>query len=108
MDYLIPKNVKARFEFFTGFGFLELGLVIAGLVTGAMVFGVLYLITGSLFAFITVIAGGAAGFFLGKRDPRTGMSAMVLFKSWKVFQSKQKRYFYRFGHGRIDVERRST
>lgn len=100
MNYLIPKNVRTRLEFFTGFGFKELGLLLAGLFVGGILAGLVYLITHSFFCLVLLALGGGIGFILGRQDPRTGMNALDFFKAWKSFQSKRKRYFYKYGDGR--------
>ncbi|MGG2201883.1 PrgI family mobile element protein [Paenibacillus validus] len=100
MNFLIPKNVRTRLEFFTGFGFRELGLLFAGLAVGGILFGLVFLLTKSWFSLVFAAAGGGAGFILGRQDPRTGMNALDFFKAWKSFQTKRKRYFYKYGDGR--------
>lgn len=100
MNFLIPKNVKTRVEFFSGFGFRELGLLLAGAAAGGALFGLVYMITKSLFSVIFLALGGGIGFFIGKQDPRTGMNVLDFFQAWKSFQSKRRRYFYQHGHGR--------
>lgn len=100
MNFLIPKNVRTRLEFFTGFGFRELGFVLVGLIIGGILFLITFLITHSLFSIVFLGVCGTAGFLLGRPDPRTGMNALDFFKAWKAFQTKRKLYFYRFGDGR--------
>ena len=100
MHFLIPKNVRARFEFFQGFGFRELFLLLASLIIGAAISIPLFLITRSPFAFIFAALFGTIGFVAGKPDPRTGMNGLDHFKAMRAFQSKRKLYFYRYGDGR--------
>lgn len=99
-EYIIPKNVRTRVEFFSGFGFKELFLFLVGLGVGFLIFGAVYLLTDSLLSFIFLGLGGGVGFFLGKPDPRTGKSALDLLTDYQSFNMKPKRYFYRFGGGR--------
>lgn len=87
-------------EFFPGFGFRELGLVILGLTAGGILFTPVYLLTRSAFSLVFFALGGSLGFFLGRQDPRTGLNALDLLKAWKAYQSSRKRYFYKYGDGR--------
>lgn len=98
--YIVPKNVKTRFQIFEGFGWFELFLFLLGLGIGAMISGILYFVFRSLFCFIFAVFGGAVGFFLGKPDPRTGRSALDLVNDYKDFNTRPKKYYYRFGRGR--------
>ena len=98
--YVIPKNVHARFEFFTGFGFRELGIVLIAALIGFSLGSIIWLFSETKAAFLLCVPTGAFGFFLSKPNPRTGKSALQLIKDARAFNSKQKRYFYRFGSGR--------
>lgn len=98
--YVIPKNVNARFEFFEGFGFKEIGIVFIAAVIGLFIGWIIWLFSGSTIPFFLCVPTAALGYFVSKPDPRTGMSALNLIKDAKDFGSKQKRYFYRFGSGR--------
>jgi uncharacterized membrane protein YhiD involved in acid resistance len=100
MNYLIPKNVKARFEFFSGFGFKELLWLLAGIGLGAGISMLVYLVTHSLFSFIVTALFGTIGFIAGKPDPRTGLNGVDHFKAMRAFQSKRRLFFYRHGDGR--------
>lgn len=100
MNFLIPKNVRTRFEFFAGFGFKELFLLLAGIIIGGGISTIIYLITHSLFSFLLTALFGTVGFILGKPDPRTGMNGLTHFKAMRAFQSKQRLFFYRHGSGR--------
>lgn len=100
MNFLIPKNVRTRFEFFNGFGFKELFYLVAGIVVGGSISTLIYLITHSLFSFLIAAVFGAIGFIAGKPDPRTGLNGLNHFKAMRAFQSKKKLFFYRHGDGR--------
>jgi hypothetical protein len=100
MNFLIPKNVRTRFEFFNGFGFKELFMLLAGIGVGGGLSLIIYLITHSLFSFVFTALFGSIGFIAGKPDPRTGMNGLGHFKAMRAFQSKQRLFFYRHGDGR--------
>jgi hypothetical protein len=100
LEFLIPKNVRTRFEFFTGFGFKELFMLLAGIVVGGGLSFLVFLITHSLFSFLLTALFGSIGFIAGKRDPRTGLNGIDHFKAMRAFQSKQRLFFYRHGDGR--------
>lgn len=99
-SYIVPKNVRARFQFADGFGWFELLICLVGVITGGVIAAVVFLITKSPFSLTFLVFGGALGFFLGKPDPRTGQSALDLIKDYKAFNTKPKRYYYSFGKGR--------
>ncbi|MCP1312093.1 PrgI family mobile element protein [Paenibacillus tyrfis] len=98
--FLIPKNVRTRMEFFTGFGWFELFILLIGLGVGILLFGIAFLITHSFITLLFIVVGGTAGFLLGKPNPYTGMNALSFLKAFKAFKTKRNRYFYRFGDGR--------
>lgn len=99
-EYLIPKNVKARFEFFEGFGFLELGVTLVGLAAGGLLSGIVYLITESAASILFAGFGAAGGFVASRPIPHLGMNALQLFRYSQKYRSQPKRYLYRFGSGR--------
>ena len=97
---MIPKNVRARLEFFPGFGFRELGITVLGLGIGAIISFLIYLITNHVFSFLFAVIGCTFGFLLSKPEPHTGKSPLSLIKDIRQYNSKPKRYYYRFGEGR--------
>lgn len=98
--FLIPKNVSTRLEFFSGFGWRELYLVLIGLGVGGLLFLLTFLITHSFYSIAFVGAGAGIGFFLGKPDPRTRKNALDFFRDYQAFNRRAKRYYYRHGEGR--------
>lgn len=97
--YLIPRNVTQRFEFFPGFGWIELALTLAGLAVGALLFLVLGLFTDHLARLLVVGFTTAAGFFASKGSPRSGKTILSLIKDAKIWKTAQRRYLYFFGTG---------
>ncbi|MCR3922065.1 MAG: PrgI family protein [Firmicutes bacterium] len=97
--YLIPRNVRQRFEFFPGMGFKELFLIIGGLAAGLVIFLLLGLFTKSVARIIIFGLTAAIGYFLGKADPRSGKNVLDIIRDAKHWQLTQKRYLYVFGKG---------
>ena len=100
--YVIPKNVKTRYELFTGIGFKELLITAVGTLIGIVIF-----FLASLLKFpvpLTVIISvifPAAAFLLSISNPRTNMSLLTMIKYFRIYKTRQKRYFYVFGGGRV-------
>lgn len=98
--YLIPKNIKTRFEFFQGFGFFELFLTIMFITVGLVVSFFVFFLSKHMLSFLIVVVFGALGLIVVKKDPRFGLSILELILEYKHFYSKQRTYFYRYGSGR--------
>jgi len=101
--YLIPKNVKSRFEFFTGFGFRELAITSLGLAIGGILFFIVGFVTASFARIFLIALGGGIGFFLSIPDPREGKSLLHRIQDFREFNSRPKKYFYVFGSGRRNI-----
>lgn len=99
--YIVPKNVKTRFEFFEGFGWKEFFVTIIGAAVGGIITTILFSITKSIFAILPIGIGGAIAFVISRPDPRTGISPMDYVKSSRNFQKKTKLYFYVKGGGKL-------
>lgn len=100
-QYIIPKNVKSRFELIPGIGLKEVGIMLVGICIGASLGGLIYLIFKAKVAlFIVTVFFGAIGFFIAKPHPVTGKNAIDLLKDIRDFKSKPRRYYYQFGQGR--------
>lgn len=98
--YLVPKNVKNRFEFFPGFGWMDLGFCFGGAGIGLVLFLITGLFTHSLFRVFFILFFTAIGFIITRPHPLTKRPLLVTFTHFKDFSKKQKRYYYRFGSGR--------
>lgn len=97
--YLIPRNVMTKFQFFPGFGWLELGLTLAGAALGAG----LWLVLGPVGAplglrLICFVVPPAAAYFVTRPAP-DGTSLLVLLRRWRAFGRRQRLYLYVTGRG---------
>lgn len=98
MLYLVPKNVATRYEFFGGFGWRELLLVLAAGLVGMVLFVVAGVWTGSpARVLLVVVPAGLA--FLVAREGRGGGSALALAQERMRFRRAQQRFLYFSGRG---------
>ncbi len=106
MSYMIPKNVKQRFEFFPGLGFKELIMILGGLIVGSLIFMFLGLVTRSFARIIVVALTVSIGFFAGKPDPRSSKTVLNLIVDAKEWRLRQQRFLYFYGRGGAFVDKR--
>jgi type IV secretory pathway VirB3-like protein len=99
-EYLIPENVKSRFEFFPGFGMMELFFTLIGAIFGAIIYFAISIFTQNPLALISIPIMAGGGYLISKPDPRTGMSLLSMIENFKQFKLRQKKYYYVFGSGR--------
>ncbi len=97
--YLIPRNVTQKFEFFPGFGWIELFLTLAGLIIGLGLFFIAGIFTRTFARSLLVIFFTAIGFIISKGDPRTGKTVLSLVQDAKTWKTRQRRFLYYFGTG---------
>lgn len=94
--YLIPRNISSRFEFFPGWGWTELFLLLAGLGIGALMFLLLGIVTAGPIRVIPVMFFGFLGFISGQ--PLINESTLIeVVKSMLSFRRSQKLYLYQKG-----------
>ncbi|WP_019123864.1 PrgI family protein [Brevibacillus massiliensis] len=99
--YLIPKNVKARFEFRDGFGWKELGMMLVGAVVGVVLFLLSGLLIDSLVSRVLILLVPIAGaFLLIQPHPATKLSVLITLRMIYRFRQSKKLYLYRFGGSR--------
>lgn len=99
-SYIVPKNVKTRVEFFTGFGFKEVAIVLIAAAMGLCLGLLLLAITGSPISLGLFVPTSAFGFLVSKPNPRTGRSALDIIKDLRKYNARPKKYQYRYGSGR--------
>ncbi|MGB9781595.1 MAG: PrgI family mobile element protein [Moorellaceae bacterium] len=91
--YLIPRNVRARFEFFPGFGWFELAFVLAGALVGFLLYALAGLFTRSFFRIVLFIVPPGLAYFVTRPGP-DGQSLYGLIKLWRRWKRSRKRYLY--------------
>lgn len=91
--YLIPRNVKARFEFFPGFGWFELMSVVGGAIVGFLLYLLAGLFTHSFFRIVLFAVPPGLAYFVTRPGP-DGQSLYTLIKLWRRWIKSQKRYLY--------------
>ncbi|WP_422445385.1 hypothetical protein [Thermoanaerobacterium sp. DL9XJH110] len=99
-EYLVPRAVRTRMEFFPGFGILELLVVGAG---GAMGFLLQYLLSFLPFSpgikpfikIVTVTLFTGAPYIFVKQD-MFGASLYTQLKAFRKWDSRPKKYLYVF------------
>ncbi|MHB1957089.1 MAG: hypothetical protein ACYCOU_25515 [Sulfobacillus sp.] len=94
--YLIPKPISKKYELFpgSGWGLVEAGIVVAGLIAGALLFLFatllgLPIIVRLVLAALTIAIGGALAF-----PPPQGEPAYQIVLRWRNYQRQPHRYVY--------------
>lgn len=93
--YLVPHNVETRFQFFPGFGWFEVGTVVAAVLLALLLVYILGLITARPARYILLLLLPAAAFFLHKPTP-DGNSFYQVLKHLRDFLKSRKRYLYEY------------
>ena len=94
--YQVPKNISAKFEFFSGFGWKELVFVLIGLSIGFLIYLILSFFTQSIIRYLIVLILTGLSYFAVVSGP-DGNSAFSLIKYYLNWTKKQKRYLYMQG-----------
>ncbi|HBQ26676.1 MAG TPA: PrgI family protein [Syntrophomonas sp.] len=95
--YLIPRNISNRFEFFPGWGWQELIMLLIGLGTGVLICFLLGLVTHSPARFIPVLLLGAIGYMATKPIMADGSTAIQIIRYMQRYNHSQKLYLYQKG-----------
>jgi len=91
--YLVPKNVRARFELVPGFGLPELALCAGGLVVGATLGFVFSLFNASPLVRVVLLVVPTGFMFFVTRAGSEGESLFVLVMLYRKWKTGQRRYF---------------
>lgn len=91
--YLVPRNVVTRYQFFPGFGWLEIGAIVGAIIAGALFSVLLGLFTEAAFRFFFIIVFPAVVFFLFKPAP-DGQSLIQVVTWLKKWSLRKKRYLF--------------
>jgi hypothetical protein len=86
--------VSAKFEFWPGFGWAELLITVAGILTGLAFRYLVLWITGSQWGLLFIALFGASGYFLVKPMMAGGDSFLTAFQRYKKYMAGQKLYLY--------------
>ena len=95
--YLIPRNISNKFEFFPGWGWKELLILLVGLGIGGVISLLLGLITPSPARFLPILFFGGIGYVASQPVLADGSSALQIIKYYRQFKSGQKLYLYEKG-----------
>lgn len=94
--YLIPRNVVTKYQIFPGFGWFELGAVLAGAAVGAVLFGIVSLFTAAGIRFAVLVIPPGLVFTITRPGP-DGLSFYDLIRRKRRWANSQRRYLYRRG-----------
>jgi hypothetical protein len=95
--YLIPRNISKRFEFFPGWGWKELLILLAALGIGAILSFALGLIISSPLRFLLIVLLGGIGYVSAQPVMADGSTALQILSYIRRYQQSQKLYLYRKG-----------
>lgn len=95
--YLIPRNISNRFEFFPGWGWKELFILLIGLGIGGVICLLLGLITLSPARFLPILFFGGVGYVVSQPVMADGSTALQIIKYYRQFSKGQKLYIYEKG-----------
>ena len=92
--YLIPRNVKARFEFFPGFGWFELISVVGGAVVGLFLYALASFFTHNPFWRASVFIAPPGLAYITTKPGLDGESFYTRMRFRQKWMRSQKRYLY--------------
>jgi len=93
--YLIPQNVETKFQFFPGFSWFEVGVVVAAFLLGLLLVYMLGFFTASTGRYILLLLFPAGAIFLFKPAP-DGSSLYQLLVNLREWLKSRKRYLYEY------------
>ena len=95
--YLIPRNISQRFEFFPGWGWKELFILLAALGIGAVLAFSLSVVTLSPARFLSIVILGGIGYMATQPVMADGSTALQILSYMKRYRQAQKLYLYKRG-----------
>lgn len=95
--YLIPRNISNRFEFFPGWGWPELIMLLVGIGIGVLICFLLGFVTHSPARFLPILLFGAIGYIATKPTMADGSTALQIIKYMQRYNHSQKLYLYQKG-----------
>ncbi|MDI3235978.1 hypothetical protein QK289_13255 [Exiguobacterium antarcticum] len=93
--YIIPKNIKARFEIF-GIGLREIIAILVAGIVGLIIVSIVdqFIDIRGLIKLLVILAFGGISFLLVVEDPREGVSIIKFVQYYKDFLKKPRKYLY--------------
>ena len=91
--YIVPNNVETKFQFFPGYGWFEVSVVVAAFLVGVLLVYILGLLTSSPGRYILLLMLPSAAIFLFKPIPAEG-SLYQLLLNYRDWLKSRKRYLY--------------
>lgn len=98
--YLIPENVKSKFEFFKGFGWKELFLNVLFVAVGLFITFLLKFLFNNPITYLPLVFFSVGGFFVTRHDERFGTSLFGMIINYQKYSKRRNLYFFHFGKGR--------
>ncbi len=95
--YLIPRNISKRFEFFPGWGWRELFILLAALGIGAIFAFILGLFVSSPVRYLLVVLWGGIGYISTQPVMADGSTVMQILSYIRRYRQSQNQYLYRKG-----------
>lgn len=95
--YLIPRNISNRFEFFPGWGWPELVILLLGIGIGTLFCILAGFATHSPARFLPILLFGAMGYMATKPIMADGSTALQIIKYMQRHRYTQKLYLYQKG-----------
>lgn len=95
--YLIPRNISKRFEFFPGWGWKELFILLIAIGIGASLALILGLVISSPVRFLLIVLFGGIGYMATQPVMADGSTALQILSYMQRYRQAQKLYLYRRG-----------
>lgn len=95
--YLIPRNISNQFEFFPGWGWKELLILLIALGIGGLISLLLGLFTLSPARFLPMLFFGGIGYVASQPVMADGSTALQIIKYYRLYSKRQRLYIYMKG-----------
>jgi len=97
LEYLIPRAIRQGYEFAPGWGLVQVGAVLVGLLIGGLLFLTLHLLRAPVFVQVfPLILGGGLGVLVA-RPLMDGSTVLDLLAAYRDWSRRPKRYLYDWG-----------
>lgn len=95
--YLIPRNISKRFEFFPGWGWKELFILLIALGIGTVLSFTLSLVISHPACHLLIVLFGGIGYMSTQPVMADGSTALQMLSYMQKYRQSQKLYLYRRG-----------